>query len=621
MPDDPMKSMILEANALEREIAELPEGYVSRKVIRGRERFYRQWYEDGKVRSKYIRDEDLESVRAAIARRKECQSRLATLRRSIERMDIAESHGGFHSTVIIGGDLIRWASGVGDWGRRDCYAVLSRYLQGDDDRVCVLYGLRRTGKTTMIRQAVLDMDPDDAAHAAYILVDGRTTTSDLERDLRRLDSMGFTRVFVDEATLMRDFVDGAALLPDVFARMGMRIVLSGTDSLGFWLSETTSLYDRAVTIHTTLIPFREHSRLLGTDDIDDYIMYGGTLRRGSLDIENWEWEMDDVTFRDEEHMRSYSDLAIARNIQNTLRNASYGRYMLHLVDLSEADELTGAINRVIEDLGHRFLLSVLDGIYDSPNLQEAKHNLANRGDRSLSGIDEEAVIGRMREMLEISDAGDRSIPLTDAHVHEIGEFLRALDLVSDIRVMNSDPGIPDSREALILQPGMRYCQAEALVRSLSEDPSLRMDWEARERVRGIVLDSVRGRILEEIVLYETAEALGREFTVSRFRFGIRGGEFDMAVHDTRTGRTAVFEVKHSARVSPSQRRHLSDPEKVASVEGRLGPVVGRYVLYRGEGGTTEDDVGYLNVEEYLKGLPDSALRLLGNDGTEPLNNE
>ena len=227
----------------------------------------------------------------------------------------------------------------------------------------------------------------------------------------------------------------------------------------------------------------------------------------------------------------------------------------------------------------------------------------------------------MREMLEISDAGDRSNPLTDAHVHEIGEFLRALDLVSYIRVMNSDPDIPDSREALILQPGMRYCQAEALVRSLSEDPSLRMDWGARERVRGIVLDSVRGRILEEIVLYETAEALGRDRTVARFRFGIRGGEFDMAVHDTRTGRTAVFEVKHSARVSPSQRRHLSDPEKVASVEGRLGPVVGRYVLYRGEGGMTEDGVGYLNVEEYLKGLPDSALRLLGDDGTEPLNNE
>lgn len=227
----------------------------------------------------------------------------------------------------------------------------------------------------------------------------------------------------------------------------------------------------------------------------------------------------------------------------------------------------------------------------------------------------------MREMLEISDAGDRSIPLADAHVHEIRKFLRALDLVSDIRVMNSDPGIPDSREALILKPGMRYCQAEALVRSLSEDPSLRMDWEARERVRGIVLDSVRGRILEEIVLHETAEALGRNCVVARFRFGIRGGEFDMAVHDTRTGRTAVFEVKHSSSVSPSQRRHLSDPEKVAAVEGRLGPVVGRYVLYRGEGGPTEDGVGYLNVKEYLKGLPDSALRLLGNDGTEPLNNE
>ena len=51
----------------------------------------------------------------------------------------------------------------------------------------------------------------------------------------------------------------------------MKIVLSGTDSLGFWFALHQELYDRAVTIHTTFIPFREHSRLLGIDSIDEYI--------------------------------------------------------------------------------------------------------------------------------------------------------------------------------------------------------------------------------------------------------------------------------------------------------------------------------------------------------------
>ncbi|MFR3350861.1 MAG: hypothetical protein ACLTR5_01210 [Oscillospiraceae bacterium] len=77
---------------------------------------------------------------------------------------------------------------------------------------------------------------------------------------------------------MRDFIDSAALFSDVFAAMGMKIILSGTDSLGFWLAMDQELYDRAKPIHTTFIPYREYSRLLGIDSIDEYIRYGGTLR-------------------------------------------------------------------------------------------------------------------------------------------------------------------------------------------------------------------------------------------------------------------------------------------------------------------------------------------------------
>ena len=44
------------------------------------------------------------------------------------------------------------------------------------------------------------------------------------------------------------------------------------------------LYDRAYMVHTTFIPFREHGRLLKTDDVDEYIRYGGTLRMGELNL-------------------------------------------------------------------------------------------------------------------------------------------------------------------------------------------------------------------------------------------------------------------------------------------------------------------------------------------------
>ena len=78
-------------------------------------------------------------------------------------------------------------------------------------------------------------------------------------------------IFIDEVTLMRDFIDSAALFSDVFASMGMKIVLSGTDSLGFWMAKDQELYDRAKLIHTTFILYREYNRLLKMDSIDEYI--------------------------------------------------------------------------------------------------------------------------------------------------------------------------------------------------------------------------------------------------------------------------------------------------------------------------------------------------------------
>lgn len=117
-------------------------------------------------------------------------------------------------------------------------------------------------------------------------------------------------MFLDEITLMKDFIDSAALFSDVFATMGMKLVLTGTDSLGFWLAMDEELYDRAKLIHTTFIPYREYSRLLGIDSIDEYIRYGGTLCAGEIHFEERVFDAEDASFRDDETTRRYIDTAI-----------------------------------------------------------------------------------------------------------------------------------------------------------------------------------------------------------------------------------------------------------------------------------------------------------------------
>lgn len=188
------------------------------------------------------------------------------------------SISGVETDITIGKELAAVAQKSKALASRDCFEQLEMYLHGrSHDRVCLLFGLLQTGKNTMLRQAIGRMTKEDLSRIAYIKARRTDNMAMMNRDLKKLFNAGFRYVFIDEVTLMEDFIDSAALFSDVFATMGMKIVLSGTDSLGFWLAMDEELYDRAKSIHTTFIPYREYSRLLGIDSIDEYIRYGGTL--------------------------------------------------------------------------------------------------------------------------------------------------------------------------------------------------------------------------------------------------------------------------------------------------------------------------------------------------------
>ena len=121
----------------------------------------------------------------------------------------------------------------------------------------VLYGLRRTGKTTMIRQIFAGMSDAELERAAFIQITAKDTMADVNCDLKALERRGFRYVFLNEVTLMEDFIEGATLFLDVFAASGMKLVLPGMDPLEFLFTEDEQLYDRCSLLHTTVIPYRE----------------------------------------------------------------------------------------------------------------------------------------------------------------------------------------------------------------------------------------------------------------------------------------------------------------------------------------------------------------------------
>lgn len=593
-----------EYNKIIAEIETLPTGGITYKKINGKEYAYYQWREDGKQHTRRTKDEELEQLSKQIERRKVLQN----LIKNIDNQEINEEKpvSQFRCTVRIGEELERFVKPVAKWVKRECYQQLQDYVYGDiHDRVYILYGLRRTGKTTLIRQLILEMDTSMRSKTVFIQIQDNKTLDDVNRDLKVLEEKGYRYVFIDEVTLLNDFIEGAALFSDVFAASGMKIVLSGTDSLGFMFTEDEELYDRCIMCHTTFIPYREFERVLGIVGIDDFIRYGGTMSLGGK-----QYNDNAMIFATKKSTDEYVDSAIARNIQHSLKNYKYEGHFRSLRDLYEKNELTNAINRIVEDMNHRFTMEVLTRDFKSNDLRISASNL--RKDREeptdiLDRIDILKVNEMLKSLLEIKDKEEQKVEIQDSHRYEIKEYLDLLDLTVEIESRwMSDYNRRESR-TVFSQPGMRYSQAEALIKSLMQDDMFRgLSFEERKRVTERIIDEIKGRMMEDIVLLET-KLSKKNCEVFRLQFAI--GEFDMVVFNPDEGTCEIYEIKHSKEVVPQQCKHLLDEQKCKDTEFRYGTITGKYVIYRGAttslvkaGVETQEDVVYLNVEEYLKAL-------------------
>ena len=583
---------------IEREIARLPEGGIAKKTIKGKNYYYHRITRDGKRVENYVSFDNVKALMAGIEERKKLEKELKELKRLIPKDEsTAIRDRSFKTKVRTGKELEAQIALTRKYKKRECISTLRDYVFGpEQDKVLIIYGLRRTGKTTMIRQILTELPQTEFGKAAFIQVTSGDTLADVDSDLRKLEESGYRYIFIDEVTLMEDFVEGAALFSDIYASSGMKIILSGTDSLGFAFTREEQLYDRCILLHTTFIPYREFERVLGVCGIDEYIRYGGTMSLGGINYN------DDTPFSDSKHTEEYIDTAIARNIQHSLKMYQYGRHFRQLLDLYERGELTNVINQVVENINHSFTKEVIERTFKSHDIAVTAANLLRDREDPINikeHMDIDSVTAGIMKMLDILNKEDQSIDVDADHMTQIREYLTMLDLIMEIDLESLPEVNRKGKVTVITQPGMRYAQAEAITTNMLLDPEFQeLPVKERQRILDRLLSEIRGRMMEDIVLLETKLANPKK-KVFKLQFAI--GEFDMVVFDPKELNCEIYEVKYSKEAVEEQYRHLDDEEKCAMTTHRYGDIKRKYVIYRGEN-TSCGDIHYLNVEEYLKSL-------------------
>ncbi|HQC44688.1 MAG TPA: hypothetical protein PLC97_05635 [Myxococcota bacterium] len=73
----------------EKEVSQLPIGYISKKSINNKSYFYYQWREGDKIRSKYIKMKDVQILNKKIRRRKELEEAIRKAKNENRRIERA----------------------------------------------------------------------------------------------------------------------------------------------------------------------------------------------------------------------------------------------------------------------------------------------------------------------------------------------------------------------------------------------------------------------------------------------------------------------------------------------------------------------------------------------------
>lgn len=563
-------------------------------------------------------------------------------------MFLAESN----KRIYTGEDLKAMVSEAQGFKKRDCYSELQKYLNHPRTSMVFSFcGLKGTGKSTIMTQAICDMDPEHFKQTCFILGNKYESMDELASDMYRLyrGDNKYKYFFVYEITAIPDFIRRPAWMSDLFCKMGNRVVITGTDSLSLIMAGADHLYARLERVRMSYIPYYEFCRIIGDaakDDegnkgIDLYIRYGGALVPKSSD---GNLNFSESPFAAAQTMGEYIDTAISNNIRHSLQQDDSIRYERSpLRELEKEGRLQGIISRVVALFNtHVILNHVLEAvslplpsmqpIYD---LEDDDHPIkavcSNQSD-PINALSEpiKSVIKDYLSSLSIPE--NIGAGITDAQIRAIKYFFEEIGLLGKVQLVTSSikkdlagnidvdySHLTKSKDQLVLvQPGMQFCIANSLVNSMDK-------YAGEYDVKLSVLNKVRECILKDLVAIEAVDAVQKinaqnrgEYSsiwnvrIYKHQFNIRTVEsindntkenskvidcvermVDLLVEDSRRRRKykfKLFSIRSSNEVDNSHYKDLVDPDIRWHIETYTGaPINLQYiVLYRGPSKVIDD---------------------------------
>ncbi len=476
-------------------------------------------------------------------------------------------------------DLLSYANNeVSTYEPRKQYSNILDWIEKGNHNTLTLYGLRRTGKTVLLLQ-VARKEIQLGKKVSYIVFRKDDADINVLESLKSEVKRGVDILILDEITYIEDFAQWANILTDVIAS-NIKVIIAGTQSLSIFLAKNTTMFDRIDTIDTTYISFKEFSRIMGTDNIFDYMRYGGILSYTKRDID----------------IHKYIKSAIVDNIETSLINTSNEKHWPNIYNAILSNKLDGYVQLLVMNCSIQIALKALRSKYGfkDTNLRSVKQLLKN----NITVLDKKINIIEQLEKIELNipDISVIDTTINNNTLQELVGLLGKLDFIEfgDVKILDQD----SLKNIMFKQPGVRYNQIivllDILIKELSEEYDL---------IKAKLTEDIEGRLLEEIIWLTILELYNNEFTVFQYNEFIESKEIDLVIQDKKSSNIILVEVKRSNNMIPEKQvRWLTDKQLNFNIEQQFGKIVDRYVLYTGSDTSiiyNNYNIKYRNISNFL----------------------
>lgn len=486
-----------------------------------------------------------------------------------------------------------------NYKHRYVFEDLMNYLQGTSNDVCALYGLRRTGKSVLMRQAISQLIYNDGVNPekiAYITFAKNTKYTDQDvvnviRDMK--DTVRY--FFIDEISFIKMNLEYNMLnlLSDEFCLQGIRIVIAGTFSFALKLLSDEVLFDRMYKIDTTYFSYKEANEVFGYS-LEQFIQYGGIIRESGN---------EKMTPKD------YMKTAVTNNISNSLIRSD---------KLYEIGYIEPNINKVIDNPNEKAILSRLSTLIRitvDRYLKALIYNDITKTPYRFSDIGNLADLIRQRttrdnvldDSLEIVNIDSKKYYGILAEVignvkrNEMSEetFKMFIDILKQIGLIE-DIYLQHHTESCFVTNYLRYGLCEEILAEIEE--TVKLETNGRYDT-DLASDNLKGTIQEAIIYLDLQHS--NKYDFDKYRNEATGMEVDLIIKNQDKGTMEIYEIKHSREPLIGHAKNIVNKEFLLELENQFGLKISSYnIIYNGNNlvkKVNPVDV-YKELKEYAKNL-------------------